>query len=82
MPTLKRTAGVAHAQALGDEGLRPAQLLLRYDRPASTGAPSRCRRREAGARAFADEVALELPKGGEQVEHQPPAGCGGALLTS
>ena len=36
--------------------------------------PSSSSGREAGVRAFADEIPFELGQGGEDVEHEPAAG--------
>ena len=74
----------AHPEHLGDlrrrvlarvvHRPRHRELLGAHDRWPPAAAPPRAGGREAGLRALADQVALELCQRGEDVEDEPPAG--------
>ena len=74
---LQPRSGLANVQPLTHERLSSRELFGRNGRFAPAFAASRCRSLKPGARALADEVALELAKRTEHVEDEPAARRGG-----
>jgi hypothetical protein len=65
--------GFANGKTLGDERSRAPELFVSHEGLASAPTTAGHRCVEAGAGSFADEVALELPEGAENVKDEPPA---------